>query len=512
MGGMGRVYLVGAGPGDPGLLTLRGREVLGQADVVVYDALIAPRILDFVPARAERIYVGKRASAHAVPQEEIHRLLVQRARAGATVVRLKGGDPFIFGRGGEEALALAEAEIPFEIVPGVTAAVAAAACAGIPLTHRDLASAVAFVTGHEANAKASALDWDALARWPGTLVFYMGVANLREIAENLIARGLAPDTPAAAIHWGATPQQKVFTGTLKTLPALTFSLLKPPALILVGKVVALREPLAWFEKRPLFGRRIVVTRPREDAAEFLSRLEALGAETILAPAIRIEPPEDPSPLREAVCGASDFDWIVFTSARGVDAWFGVMDEAGLDARALAGRCIATIGPATAARLAARGIQADIQPEHFTSAALAETLVAAGDIAGAKILLPRADIAPKDLAEALADRGATVREVVAYRTVPDPGAMAAVVERLAHKTIDWITFTSASTVRNFCMAAGVDRMRASGAHLASIGPVTSAALRVAALEPTVEAGLHTVEGLVDAIVAREKTMPSGPPGT
>ena len=502
---VGRVYLVGAGPGDPGLLTLRGREVLALADAVVYDALISPRLLEYAPAQAERIYVGKRAAAHAAAQDDICRLLVDRARRGQIVVRLKGGDPFVFGRGGEEALACAEAGIEFEVVPGVTAGVAAATYAGIPVTHRGLASAVGFVTGHEAADKPdSGLDWDALAKWKGTLAFYMGVANLRMIAENLVAHGRGADTPAAVIYWGTTSRQKVVTGTLRTLPGIAASSgLETPALVLVGEVISLRERLNWFEKRPLLGQRIVVTRSREQASGLVSRLEALGAETIEAPAIRIEPAADPAPLRQAVRDAKTYDWIVFTSTNGVEAFFGAMAAENLDARALAGCRIAAIGPATAERLAQSGIRADLQPETFTGAAVAEALAAAQDLAGVRVLLPRADIALKELVEALASRGAQVHDVVAYRTKADMAARDAVAQMLARNEIHWITFASSSTVKNFLDAVGADAVRESRARIASIGPTTSETLRRAGLEPAVEAGPHTIPALVDAMIRYER---------
>jgi uroporphyrinogen III methyltransferase/synthase len=501
----GRVYLVGAGPGDPGLLTLRGREVLALADVVVYDALIPPRLLEYAPAAAERIYVGKRASHHTLGQDEINRLLVAKAHGGSCVVRLKGGDPYVFGRGGEEALALAAAGIEFEVVPGVTAAVAAAAYAGIPLTHRDLASAVGLVTGHEADDKAdSALDWEALARWKGTLVFYMGVANLPAISRNLIAHGRAGTTPAAVIQGGTTPRQKVVSGTLESLAALAAEAgLAPPAIILVGGVVALRERLNWFERRPLLGRRIVVTRSRAQASELSRRLEALGAETIEAPAIRIEPPADASDLRQAVADRASFDWVIFTSTNGVDAWFQTLAAAGLDARALAGCMVAAIGPATAERLAQFGLRADLEPEKFTGAAVAAALATKQDLAGVRVLLPRADIAPKELAEALASRGAAVREVVAYRTVADLSNVETVARMLAQNEIDWLTFASSSTVKNLVEAIGAERVRASRARIASIGPTTSETLRLSGLEPDVEADPHTIPALVDAIVKHQR---------
>jgi len=490
-------------------LTLRGRQCLAQADVVVYDHLVSPRLLDYVPASAERIYVGKQAARHTLPQDEIAALLIARARAGATVVRLKGGDPFLFGRGGEEALALASAGIPFEIVPGVSAAVAAAAYAGIPVTHRGLASAVAFITGHEQSPpagkrEASALDWDVLARWKGTLVFYMGVANLAQICRSLTDRGLAPDTPAAAIQWGTTPRQRVITGAVATLPDLAASAdLQPPAIVLIGEVARLRDHLNWFERRPLFGRCVVVTRARREASELADRFQILGAQVLEAPAIRIEPPADPAPLAKAIADRASFDWIVFTSANGVDALFRALGGAGLDARALADSRIAVMGSATAERLARFGIRADLVPSTFTTDALVEALAASGNLNGARILVPRADIAPKDLPQRLSAHGARVTEVTAYRTVADNSAADAVAEMLDRNQVHWLTFTSGSTVRNFFSAVDPQKVRRSRARIASIGPSTSEALRKAGLEAAVEAEPHTLPGLVQAIVACEK---------
>jgi len=500
----GRVYLVGAGPGDPGLLTLRGSDCLSRADVVVSDHLVSSRLLDLVPQRAERIYAGKQAADHTLSQEEINALLVERARAGATVVRLKGGDPFVLGRGGEEALALADAGVEFEVVPGVTAAVAAAAYAGIPVTHRGLAGAVALVTGHEADDKGgSAIDWETLARWKGTLVFYMGVGNLAKICRNLTDHGLAPDTAAAAIRWGTTPRQDVLTATVSTLPQRAASAdLKPPAVILIGEVVRLRERVAWFEKRPLFGRRIVVTRPRHQAAELSARLEEMGAQVVEAPAIRIEP-ADPAPLRRAIEEIASYDWIVLTSTNGVEAFFRALAEAGLDARALSANRIAVIGSATAERLARFGVQADLVPRVFTAEALVEALATRENLKGARILCPRADIAPKKLVEALRTRGAHVTELTAYRTVADNSAADEVAEMLARDEIDWLTFTSSSTVQSFFEAVAPEMVRRSRARTAGIGPTTSATLRDLGLEPTVEAEPHTVVGLAEAIATYER---------
>jgi uroporphyrinogen III methyltransferase/synthase len=502
----GRVYLVGAGPGDPGLLTLRGRELLAQADAVVYDYLVSPRLLDHAPDRAERIYVGKRAAAHTLSQEGINQLLIDKARAGKTVVRLKGGDPFIFGRGGEEALALVEAGIEWEVVPGVTSGAAGPAYAGIPVTHRDLASSVGFVTGHEGEHKeSSVLDWKALAAWEGTLVFYMGVGNLRHICAALIEAGRAADTPAAVVRWGTLPRQRTVAGALAALPDLVEQAgLRPPALIVIGKVVALREKLAWFERRPLFGRRIVVTRSRAQASELAARLEALGAEVVEVPAFRIEPPEDPAPLHRAASRLKQFDWVIFTSVNAVDALFGALDEAGLDSRALATSKVCAVGPATGERLRAFGIRPDAVPPRFTSATVAETLGSPDELSGAHVLCPRADIATPDMIEALAARGAHVEEVVAYRNVAVPPDAERIAEMFGDEKVHWLTFTSSSTVRNFLTGLDCRIMERAGVRIASIGPMTSATVREFGLEPDVEAEAHTIDGLVDSIIAMERS--------
>jgi uroporphyrinogen III methyltransferase/synthase len=503
----GCVYLVGAGAGDPGLLTLRGRDLLARADVVVYDYFVSPRLLQHAPARAERIYVGKRAGARTFSQEEINRLLVERARSGAVVVRLKGGDPFVFGRGGEEALALSDAGIRFEVVPGVTAGIAVPAYAGIPVTHRQFASGVGLLTGHETPDKEeSSLDWGALGRWKGTLSFYMGTGNLRAICERLAANGLNPQTPAAAIRWGATPSQRVVTATVRTLAAAAEAAgFEPPAMIVIGQVVALRHRLNWFERRPLFGRRVVVTRARAQASGFAALLEEQGAEVIELPTFRIEPPTDPAPLRESAAQAGErFDWIVFTSVNAAAAFFDALRQAGLDARAL-GRCrVAAIGPATAERLAQCGIRADVQPAAFTAAAVVEALAAAHDLKGRRVLRPQSDIAPPDLSDRLRKRGAVVTEVVAYRNVSDDSNAANVRELLLRGEIHWLTFTSPSTVRRFCSAVGPQALSSGGPRIASIGPATSAALAELGLTPAVEAKQHTIPGLLDAIVQSERT--------
>ncbi len=499
----GTVILVGGGPGDPGLLTLRGRDALARADVVVYDALIAPRLLDHAPPEAQRLYVGKRAGRYSLGQDAINALLIEKAREGKAVVRLKGGDPFVFGRGGEEARALAEAGVPFEVVPGVTAGLAAAACAGIPATDRSCASAVTLVTGHEADDREdSALDWGALVRTGGTLIFYMGVGTLPAIARYLVEHGLAPETPAAAIQEGTTPRQRTVTGPLQGLPALVEEAgLAPPAVIVVGPAAGLRSEIAWMERRPLFGRRIVVTRPRGQADAFAARLEGLGAEVVLAPTIRIEPAADGDALAEAAADARDrFDWIIITSVNGAAALLDALADQGRDVRALAGVRVAAIGPATAEALSRRGLRPDLVPSEYTGEAVARTLAQLVDLEGMRVLLPRADIAPPLLAEMLEGAGARVTQVTAYRTLPDGELLPTVAERLAAGTLDWLTFTSASTVENFLKGVGPGEVRASGVRIASIGPSTSAALRAAGLKPAVEADPHTIDGLVAVLVA------------
>ncbi len=536
---VGRVYLVGAGPGDPGLFTLRGAQLLALADAVVYDRLVPPSLLDLCRPDAQRIYVGKRPDAHTLPQERINALLVELAREGKCVVRLKGGDPFVFGRGGEEAAELADAGIPFEVVPGVTAGIAAPAYAGIPVTDRRCAGAFALITGHETpDREGSLLDWGALAKFPGTLAFYMGVGRLAEICERLITAGRSPDTPAGVIEQGTTVRQRTVTGTLVTLPdAVREASIAPPAMIVVGEVVGLREHLAWFEKRPLFGQCIAVTRARQQAGPMIDQLRELGAEVLETPAIRIAPPEDPAPLAAAVHTACEggFDWIVFTSVNAVDAFFtalaepdasearepckaisptqsgGVADARDreprcgarstppLDARALHRVRLCAIGPVTADRLRAYGLRADAVPARFVSTEIAPLLVTTGELRNQRVLLPRSDLAPPDLARALTARGARVTDVIAYRTLSDPGACAPLVERLAEGTVDWITFTSSSTVTHLLAAVGPDAVARSRARLASIGPTTSQTLRENGLCPAVEADPHTGAALVTAIL-------------
>jgi uroporphyrinogen III methyltransferase/synthase len=513
----GRVYLVGAGPGDPGLITVRGLKLLQQAGSIVYDHLASPALLRNVRADAELIYVGKQAGLHALSQDKINQLLIDRASAGLDVVRLKGGDPFVFGRGGEEALALVQAGIAFEVVPGVTASIAAAAYAGIAVTHRGLASCFGIATGHETPDKDEpVLDFPALSAWGGTLAFYMGVANLDYICAKLIQAGTPANTPAAIISWGTTSRQKVVSATLADLPAhARAQRIAPPAVIIVGAVVALREKLNWFEARPLVGRQIVVTRSRQQASQLTSALEDLGAEVIESPAIKILPVEDTAALRQSLSaiGAGKFDWIIFTSTNGVDAAFDQIGKIGLDARIFAGAKVAAIGPATAEALLSRGIRADAQGGQFTSLALVQAIARAegtGDVslAGRKILCLRSDIAPKDIIADLASRGAAVTDVVAYQTQACTANIAELAEQIRRGEIHWITFTSSSTVENFAKNLAACQLAESlpallgKVRLASIGPTTSAALRKLSLTVAAEAKTFTIPGLVQAILEFE----------
>jgi uroporphyrinogen III methyltransferase/synthase len=482
----GTVYLVGAGPGDPGLMTVRAAELIARADVILHDRLIPAEALAGARPDAELIFVGKQGGGEQVPQQETQRLLLDRARAGRSVVRLKGGDPFVFGRGGEEALACLEAGVPFEVVPGVTAGVAAAAYAGIPVTHRELASGVAFVTGHEDPVKpGSALDWPALAAFPGTLVFYMGVRALPRIASQLVAGGRAAGEPVAVVERGTLPGQRTLLATLGDVAERAAAAgIRAPAIALVGPVAALREQLAWLERRPLHGRTVAVTRARPQASALAARLRELGATVIEAPAIRVRP------LAPALPDLSAYDLLCVTSPNGAHALFERLGHAGLDARALAGRTVAAIGPGTARALAEHGIHPDVVPERAVAEGLAEAL---GGIDVRRALIVRGAEGRDVLPDALRARGAEVDLLILYETVAEPLDEASA---RAAATADYVTFTSASTVRHFLAAAGA----LDGPRVASIGPATSAALREAGLEPQLEADPHTPDGLVAALVA------------
>jgi len=477
-------------------MTARSLALIGSADAVFYDRLIPPGALAGAREDAELVYVGKQPGVPSVPQEEIGERLIEAAQAGRSVVRLKGGDPFVFGRGGEEGEALRAAGVEFEVVPGVTAGVAATAYAGIPVTHRDDASAVAFVTGHEdPDKEESALDWNALAAFPGTLVFYMGVKRLGENAAALIAAGRDPGQAAAAIERGTWPGQRTVVATLATIAeTVAEEEIKAPALILVGDVAARRRELEWFERRPLHGRTVVVTRARAQASGLAAMLRNLGAEAVELPAIKIEPRIDRDEVRAAVESISEYSLICLTSPNGVRLLFEALDAAGLDTRALAGVTVAAIGPGTARALAAHGIRADVVPERFVAEALVEAL-AGVEVAGRRVLIARAVEARDVLPEALRERGAEVDVLALYETIREAPAEEAVA---AAQGADYVTFTSSSTVTNLTEALG-DRFPRN-ARIVSIGPVTSEAARAAGLHVDVEADRHDVDGLLQALLA------------
>ncbi len=478
----GIVHLVGAGPGDPGLMTVRAVELLGAADVVLYDRLIPPEALAHARPGAELVYVGKEGEGPQFPQDETHRLLLEHARAGRRVVRLKGGDPFVFGRGGEEALVLAQAGVPFEVVPGVTAGVAAPAYAGIPVTHREAASGVAFVTGHEDPDKPeSAIDWAALARFPGTLVFYMGVRSLSRIGERLMAEGRPPGEPVAVVERGTLPGQRTLLTTLEDVgERAAAERIRAPAITLVGAVARLREQLAWLEARPLHGRTVAVTRARAQASALAARLRTLGAVVVEAPAIRIAPIEARLPALEA------YDLVCVTSPNGAEL---LLDRL-RDARELAGITVAAIGPGTARALRARGVEPDVVPERAVAEGLVEALA---ETPVRRALIARGAEGRDVLPEALRDRGAEVDVVALYETVAEPLDDGA---RAAATAADYLLFTSASSVRYFHTAAGTLH----GPRLVSIGPATSAELRAHGAEPDLEADPHTPDGLVEALLS------------
>ncbi|MGI9081953.1 MAG: uroporphyrinogen-III C-methyltransferase [Thermoleophilaceae bacterium] len=497
MAARGIVYLVGAGPGDPGLMTARGLELISEADAILYDRLIPPTALERARADCELRYVGKRPGESAMGQEGINALLVELARAGRQVVRLKGGDPFVFGRGGEEAEALAAAGLRFEVVPGVTAGVAAPAYAGIPVTHRDAASAVAFVTGHEDPDKdESALDWGALARFPGTLVLYMGIANLASITERLIAAGRPAQEPAAVIERGTLAGQRTVTGTLADIATgVAQAGLRAPAITVIGDVADMRETIAWRERRPLHGRCIAVTRARAQASGLAARLRSLGAEVVEAPAIRIEPRPVEGELASALEAIGDYALLCLTSPNGAELLFDALEDGRRDARALAGATVAAIGPGTAAALARRGIRADVVPRRSVAEALVEELEGV-PVEGRKVLVARAAEARDVLPDALRDRGAEVHVAALYDTVAEPLSQEA---RAGLQRSDYVTFTSSSTVTMLLEALGPADGLPDRARIVSIGPVTSATARERGLSVHVEAERSDIDGLVDALL-------------
>jgi uroporphyrinogen III methyltransferase/synthase len=493
----GRCYLVGAGPGDLGLLTLRARQLIGQAEVVVYDYLCNPEMLKWAPETAEIVYAGKKAGAHTLKQDEINVLLVEKGRAGKQVVRLKGGDPFLFGRGGEEAQALAAASIPFEVVPGVTSAIAAPAYAGIPVTHRGLTSHVIFFTGHEDPEKTeSSINFEALAKLGGTQVMLMGVERIEAIAQQMMAHGVRSDLPVALVRWGTTGRQETVRGTLKDIAQrVKEQNFAPPAVAVFGEVVSLGKELAWSEKRPLAGRRIVVTRTRKQAGALSEQLRQLGAEVIELPTIRIEPPSDLRAFAELVQDAHSYDWIVFTSPNGVTAFFEMFYKLYDDAREIGGARIAAIGPATGQRVRDYHLKVDLQPAEFVAEGVVREFKKEGDIENLRILIARAEGARDLLPKELGALGAIVDVAIAYRTVAETNDRTEARSRLAAEGADMITFTSSSTVENF-LALGLPWPP--GMQVASIGPITSQTARDKGLAVAVEASRHDIPGLVEAI--------------
>ena len=500
----GKVYLIGAGPGDPGLITVKGLRCLEEADVVVYDRLVGSRLLDRAKDGAELVYVGKSPDSHAMEQEDINRCLVDRSSKGKVVVRLKGGDPFVFGRGGEEAQALAQAGILFEVVPGVTSAIAAPAYAGIPLTHRDMASSFTVVTGSEDPSKwETAVQWDKLAHSGGTLVVLMGWGALDSIVETLLRDGMAPSTPVALVQWGTEPYQVTVTGNLENIhERAREARLSPPVVIIVGEVVDLRREISWFDNRPLSGKKILVTRSRDQASVLSDMLRREGAETIEVPTIRIAPMEEYTQLDGAISAIEKYGWVIFTSANGVDAFFDRIQVLGKDSRVLGGIKVGVIGPATAKALAFRGISADLVPSEFASEALVRALEDQ-HIADMDILLPRADIAGDELVEGLTRMGARVDSIAAYRTVPVPESKETARTLLGSGSIDLVTFTSSSTVLNLLGLLDGDSSLLGGVGIACIGPITVKAAEKAGLRVEVMAQEYTVPGLVRAMKAHFK---------
>jgi uroporphyrinogen III methyltransferase / synthase len=510
-----KVYLVGAGPGDPGLITVRGASLLERADVVVYDHLANPKLLSYCP-RAESVYVGKLAAAHSMTQDQINALLVEKARAGKRVVRLKGGDPFIFGRGGEECEALVAAGITFEVVPGITAAVAAPAYAGIPVTHREFNSSFTLITGHEreepyrepearsreAGQGSSDIDWSAVARLP-CVAFYMGVKSLPRICSRLIEHGMPAQTPAATIQWGTTPRQRTVVATLADLPQRVVEAgIGAPAITVVGRVVRMREAINWFESRPLFGHTVIVTRTRQQASDLSRELEELGARVLETPTIEIAEPERWDEIDAAILRGGEYDWIIFTSANGVRATRERLRVLNRDVRVFGGARIAAVGDATAGAIEAElSLHVDLCPESALAEGLAQALAQGGQVAGKRFLLLRADIARPVLCEMLQQGGgAEVRDVPIYQTRPANALSQDVLDELVANRVQWVTFTSSSTASNFIRLLGPDaaaRLRDIG--LVSIGPITSETMRKAGLTVTAEAETHTVEGVVAALL-------------
>lgn len=497
------VYLVGAGPGDAGLMTLRGAELLSRAEVVVYDALVNPELLRLAPKSAEIIYGGKRAKDHAILQTELNQLLIAKAKQGKIVVRLKGGDPYVFGRGGEEAEELADAGVPFEVVPGVSSFVAVPNYAGVPLTHRGFCSRLTLITGHEDPAKeASSIDWPQVAKTPGTKVVMMGTDRIGEIARILIENGMAPATPIAMIRWGTTGKQQSIDGTLDTIAEVAAkSKISPPTVAVIGDVVKLRPKLNWFERRPLFGKTIVVTRSRDQATGVARQFAELGAEVLEVPTIKIEPPTLREPIVDVLLELNSYDWLVFTSPNGVTTFFDYFFRQFHDMRDIGGCRIAAVGPATAKKVKELHLQVDLMPDEALASEIADAFKAFESIENLKICLLRAEAANLELPAALEALGAIVDDVPCYRTVAETDDPSGAGAKLLESGADWITFTSASTVEHFHGRFDLPGLlkKFPGTKLASIGPETSKALAALKLTPAIEAKQHTTEGLVQALL-------------
>ncbi|MDQ2867347.1 MAG: uroporphyrinogen-III C-methyltransferase [Verrucomicrobiota bacterium] len=494
--GTKKCFLVGAGPGDPGLVTLRAKELIERAEVLVYDALCNSDLLGWARPDAEIIFAGKRSGDHALKQEEINALLVEKARSGKTVVRLKGGDPFLFGRGAEEAEALVAAGLEFEVVPGITSAIAVPAYAGIPVTQRSQNSLVTFFTGHEDPAKSdSAIDFAALSKLGGTQVMLMGLERLGAIAQEMLARGSRPDLPVALVRWGTTGQQRTLVGTLENIAQRAAEAgLEAPAIVIFGDVVSLRKNLNWFEQRPLFGKRIVVTRTRKQAGTLSAQLRELGADVLELPTIRIEPPTELREFAELVQDAHSYDWIIFTSTNGVDAFFEMFFKLYDDAREIGPSKIAAIGPATAQRVKNHHLHVDLQPPEFVAESILKEFSKLGGIENLKILIVRAEKARDLLPKGLSGMGAIIDEALAYRTVPETQDVTGARRRFTEQGADLIAFTSSSTVENFL---ALKLPWPAQMKVASIGPITSAAAREHGLHVEVEAKQHDIPGLVQA---------------
>lgn len=499
----GTVYLVGAGPGDVGLLTVRGAELLRRADVVVYDALVNAELLSLAPKTAELIFGGKRAGDRAISREALSELLISKAREGKTVVRLKGGDPYVFGRGGEEAEKLADSNVPFEVVPGVSSFVAVPNYAGVPLTHRDYCSKLTLITGHEDPAKeASTIDWPQVATTAGTKVIMMGTDRIGAIAEMLVAHGMDPATPIAIVRWGTTARQQSIEGTLGTIAEVAAKAqIRPPTVAVIGEVVKLRNKLNWYERRPLFGQRVVVTRARDQAGQLGARLHELGAEVLAVPTIKIEAPSRGEPLVEALLELNSYDWLVFTSPNGVTKFFEYFFKQFHDMRDIGGARIAAVGPATANKLKELHLQVDLMPDEALASGIAEAFAEFESIENLKFCLLRAEVANRELPQALEAMGAIVDDIACYRTVAETEDASGVGARLRESGAEWILFTSASTVEHFHARFDLPGLarRFPQLKLASIGPETSKAIAVLGLKPAVEARQHTMDGLIEELL-------------